>query len=305
MILRALFGDQCVILLPATFNRTTMYPFLGEVIEALDSGKCSKVIFDFSRLNFIEPSGIVVLSNAIEFLRKSGLKVSFDQYKVVKPCLKYLDDSQFFQHYLKKPVFQESAVRGTTIPLHLVASQRTNEYVGFQLLPWIAAETGLAEQSVAALAASFQEIFLNINHHSGVDIGCAFAQHYPNENRIKVAISDFGIGIPAKVRTKVPDVADSVSLELAIEEGFTTLSNVRNRGAGLPVLIQQITQINQGTVLIASGKGQLSAVRDGDGTKITARMSQGYYPGTLIELVLRTDTFRLIAEEGELEPFEW
>jgi hypothetical protein len=102
-----------------------------------------------------------------------------------------------------------------------------------------------------------------------------------------------------------PDLTDSEAIRLACQEGFTTKSNVRNRGAGLSNLIRYVTQRNGGTVLIAAGKGELSAVHGLTDPKITARTSQGFYPGTLVKIILRTNAFQPIAADAELEPFEW
>jgi hypothetical protein len=152
---------------------------------------------------------------------------------------------------------------------------------------------------------SLEEIFHNVNDHSGEGIGCTFAQHFPNKKRIQIAVSDFGKGIPKTVRTKLPLLTDSEAIKKACEEGFTTQSNVKNRGAGLPNLMRYVTQRNNGTVLIASGQANVSAVKGTNGTKVTGRSQSGIYPGTLVQVMLRTDTLEKSAVDTELEPFEW
>lgn len=47
----------------------------------------------------------------------------------------------------------------------------------------------------------------NIKDHTEFDIGSIFAQHFPNKKEVVISVSDFGLGIPDKVRelgTKVP-----------------------------------------------------------------------------------------------------
>lgn len=174
-------------------------------------------------------------------------------------------------------------------------------------MPWIGQEVGLSNESLSALRSSIEEIFHNIRDHSGVGIGCVFAQHYPNKKEIQIAISDFGQGIPTLVRTKLPNIiSDTDALRKACEEGFTTQSNVRNRGAGLANLMRYITLRNNGTVLISSGKAQISAVQKNiNRSKITAKTSDGFYPGTLVRAILRTDTLEQVTKDTELEVFEW
>jgi hypothetical protein len=70
--------------------------------------------------------------------------------------------------------------------------------------------------------------------------------------------------------------------------------------------MRYITQRNNGFVLISSGKAQLSAVKSNSiEPKITARTADGFYPGTLVRAILRTDTLEQAAEDTEIEVFEW
>jgi anti-sigma regulatory factor (Ser/Thr protein kinase) len=282
-----------------------MYTFIDSVINEQLDAKCSKIFFNFGQLQFIEPVGVVVLSNLIEYFKKLNVSVWFKGHTSATLPIKFLDDSGFFKHYLSKSLFESSAVRVTTIPLHLVANDRATEFLYFKLMPWIENEVGLTESSLATVRSSIEEIFHNIRDHSGVNIGCAFAQHYPKKSEIQVAISDFGFGIPQVVRNAIPELTDPEAIRKACEEGFTTRSNVQNRGAGLPHLMRYVTQRNNGTVLIASGKGEISASKSSQGTKLTVRNAEGFYPGTLVRVILRTDTFERVAEDAQLEPFEW
>jgi anti-sigma regulatory factor (Ser/Thr protein kinase) len=282
-----------------------MYKFIEDILTEQQDAKCSRVNFDFSEVSFIEPAGVVVLSNLIEYLKKTGVKVFFKGHKLRTKGTVYLDDSGFFKQYLKAPVFEGSGLRSTTIPLKLIPHTEFTSYLYMRLMPWIGQEVGMSDHSLAALRTSLEEIFHNVNDHSGEGIGCAFAQHFPNQKRIQIAISDFGIGIPNMVRTKMSGLTDSEAIRKACEEGFTTQSNVRNRGAGLPNLMRYVTQRNNGTVLIASGQANVSAAKGSKGTKVTARNQTGVFPGTLVQVVLRTDTLEKSAADTELEPFEW
>lgn len=68
-------------------------------------------------LAFIKPVGITILSNLTELLRKQGVKVSFRDHNGSSAAIRYLDDSLFFEQYLKKKIFEVSEVRATTLPL--------------------------------------------------------------------------------------------------------------------------------------------------------------------------------------------
>lgn len=290
---------------PPTFNASTMYGLVSEIFDENLDARCSSIEFDFSLLQFIEPVGVVILSNIIESLKKSRVKYSLKNHNARTAANTYLDDAGFFRTYGNGTVFPGSHKRSTTIPLRLVANQDATHFLYAELMPWIAQEVGLSDESLAAVRTSIEEVFHNIRDHSGVGVGCVFAQHFPNKNEIQLAISDFGRGIPNSVRTVEAEASDQEALRLACQEGFTTKSNVRNRGAGLPNLMRYIPQRNNGTILVSSGKANVSATKGGSMPKITARSTNGHYPGTLVRVIMRTDTFERLSEDAQREEFEW
>ncbi len=284
----------------------TMQSLIAQVVDEHGEPKFSRVRLDSSRLEFIDPTGVVVLANLVDYMRRVGAKVTVRVIKPYSRGIEYLDDFGFFKYYGGKYLRTDAAIRRTTVPLERVESQRIFAYLDNQLMPWIAARVALEQESLAAVKTCFEEIFHNIDDHSGVKIGCAFAQFFPKNNHIHVAISDYGEGIPVVVRRKLPRLTDEEAVVKACEEGFSTKTNVRNRGAGLPTLIKYVTLRNQGTVLLASGKGELSArYLDGE-TDIRSRTARnGYFPGTLVKVILRTDTFEAMEEDIQSEEFKW
>ena len=308
MIWNVIFPVERTVLLPQAFNADTMLPFLSQVIDEQRNARCSKVVFDFARLSFVEPVGVVVLSNVIEYFRLLKCKVAFKNHSSQTAGTRFLDDSLFFERYLGKKLFGAGTPRSTTIPLNLIHSERAQEYLLKTVMPWVGGSVGMTPESLAGVRVSLEEVLHNVRDHSGVQIGCTFVQHFPNKNRIQIAISDFGAGIPNVVRTKRPEISDPAALRLACQEGFTTQSNVQNRGAGLPTLIKYVTQNNGGNVLIAAGYGALSVAPTPAGPhpyKITTRTADGFYPGTLVRVILRTDTLERAAGDALVEPFEW
>jgi anti-anti-sigma regulatory factor len=200
------------VLLPVNFNADTMQRLLAEVVDEQRDAKCSRVILDFGRLDFIDPVGVVVLSNLIEYFRLLKCRVTFRNHSTPTQAVKFLDDAGFFKRYIGKNVFADSAPRATTVPLELIHSDEAHGYLLNRLMPWIGNEVGLSADSIDAVRASLEEVLHNVRDHSGVKIGCTFAQHFPNRNRIQIAISDFGDGIPTVVRTKHPETSDTAAL---------------------------------------------------------------------------------------------
>lgn len=283
----------------------TMGKFIGSAVDAQRESGAKNIYFDFSSLRFVRPEGVVVLSNTIEHFKQASVKVFFRGHNLNSEANRYLDDSGFFQQYLKQKVFPTSNRRSTTMPLQLFRADAYVPYLYTGLMPWISNEVKLSKDTLETIKTCLEEVFHNIEYHSGVQTGCTFSQHFPKQNRICIAISDFGIGIPTRVRTQIPSATDAAAIREACKEGFTTKSNVKNRGAGLPNLIRYVAQRNSGTVLIHSGEGYLSANRGPAAPSITSRQMEWAYPGTLVHVVLRTDTLEKLESDIEPEEFQW
>ena len=132
-------------------------------------------------------------------------------------------------------------------------------------MPWLAHRLSITKASLADIRSCISELFHNIEDHTEYDIGSIFVQHYPNESRVTISLSDFGLGIPNKVREVIPALSDSEAIERAVEEGFTTKSRATNKGFGLDLLLKTAVIRNDGEVTIYSGNGIVRFYRK-DGT---------------------------------------
>lgn len=309
MIWNILKKQDLTVMLPYRFTREATYAFINLIIDENYDSRCDKLVFDFSNLNFIDPAGVTVLSNLIEFLKLSKVKVVFKSFNVNSTnenAIMYLDDSGFFNHYLNKTLRQHAGVRSTTLPLELVEYSKSYEYMGFRLLPWLASSLNVNEQALATIKVCFQEIYNNIKDHSQVKVGCSFAQYYPQKREIILTVSDFGVGIPFNVVKHNPQLSDHDAIDKACEEGYTTQTTGRNRGAGLDVLIKNVVQKNGGTLIIQSRHGIVHCLkRDGLVTRIP-REANGFYPGTLIYIKLDINNFVYDEFDEEVDKdFSW
>lgn len=306
MILRMITGGGDVtVALPRTFNMNSMRNFIQSAVDKQAETGARTILFDFRHLEFIEPEGVVVLANTIEHFKQAKVRVRFAGHNHAGGAQRYLDDSGFFEHYLGQRLFIGSAPRETTVPFELFPARNYVPYLYGKLMPWIGQSVNLSEDTLSTIRACLEEVFHNIDYHSGVETGCVFAQHFPQKHRICIAISDFGIGIPTRVRTLAKDASDANALRLAVQEGWTTKTNVVNRGVGLSTLLRYITQRNSGTVLIHSGTGYLSATRGPKSSSVTSRHAPWAYPGTLVHVVLRTDTLEQLENDVAPEVFQW
>ncbi len=258
-----------------------------------------EIAFNFGELEFIKPTGVVFLSNFIHWLREQGCHVRFEGLTARSPALRYLDDSLFFEQHFGKKLNQAAKPRSTTRPLVKIANRESYAWLDRNLLPWLSSQTEIPESSFLRLRICLSELFNNIQHHTQYDIGSVFAQHFPNEKEIVVALSDFGCGIPASVRTKLPELSDSDAVLQAVREGFTTQSRSTNKGAGLDYLLRCVVGAHRGSVTIYSHRAMVRF--EGGGTNISAKAFRdvGFSPGTTIEIGLKTGAIEVISEESE------
>ncbi|OPH48611.1 hypothetical protein BC351_09145 [Paenibacillus ferrarius] len=290
--------------LPQSFDKEDIYRFISEILDENNEPKDKEFVFDFYSLQFIRPVGVTVLSNLIGKLHKHGASVSFRcpvPNRLNKWCpISFLDDSMFFKHYLNETLDSFASLRPTTLSLENVTYSRSIEYLS-KAMQWLAGKLNLTKRSLSEIETCLKEVFNNINDHSSEKIGSIFIQQYPKENRVMVAISDFGVGIPHNIQRVKPSLTDSEALRLAVKEGFTTKTTPKNRGAGLDILLHNVVKNNKGYVYIHSNRGILNCEEDGFGGIIfTENNVSGFYPGTLLEINFRTDTI-----ENEEEEFLW
>lgn len=295
---------EVTIPLPRQFEGATLSRVVDSLVTSADGGQLPNAItFDFSTLRFIRPAGVVFLSNLVHWLAGQGTKVSFSNTAYQSAPVRFLDDSLFFEQHGGSKLRASAAPRGTTLPLMEIAHEESHGWVRLHLVPWLATRLSITQASLNSIAACTSELFNNIKDHTKHDIGSIFVQHYPKEKRVTISVSDFGIGIPAKVREKRPDLKDYDAIILAVQEGFTTKSDPGNRGAGLDYLLRTVVLGNGGEVTIYSLGSIVKFVNDGTNIRPVVIQNGGFCPGTTIDINFRTDTIEVLPEGPE--DLEW
>ncbi|MDX8291436.1 ATP-binding protein [Metabacillus indicus] len=293
--------------IPSKFTRQSMYTLLEQVIDGDLRPKSTDIRFLFNELTFIEPVGVTILSNLIEWLNKRDVMVYMKRPSVTEDKwdpIKYLDDSMFFKKYFGETLTSNAAVRSTTIRLQQISYSDSYQWLDSNFISWLSSRLSLTKQSLVDIKMCFGEIFNNIQDHAQQNIGCIFAQHFPAKNIVSIAISDFGVGIPNNIKKVYnPFLNDAQALEKAVEEGFTTKSTPRNRGVGLYTLIKNVVEDNGGSLHIHSNYGILNCTMGYTVPNYKSYIADSYYPGTLLEINIRTDQIPNIEEDEE--EFEW
>lgn len=264
-----------------------------------------KYSIDFGMIEFVEPAGMVCLSNLIDFLRKKGSVVDLVNYNHTQKASVYLDDAGFFKTYLGKSI-RSCGFRETMYSMNRIECEYNPRMkIDNDILPWLARQFGMKVEAVSALGTCIGEVFNNVLDHSGERIICFFAQHFPNKREIKIAVSDFGVGIPANIKKNFGgNFSDAEAIVKATERERTTRSEPHNRGMGLDNIITNIVGLNKGKVEIFSYNGYVNCTWNGDRiVKNKEELSKGFCPGTLIDITIRRDTF--VPDEIEEVAWSW
>lgn len=289
--------------IPYKLRKETIHLLINDVINSDLRPVSDNIRLNFSNLTFIEPSGVTLLYNLILWLMKNGTSVVVTYPSQPNKALKYLDDSQFFALFIGKTITKFAAQRSTTLKLQNISCEDSIQWLDLGFAPWLSMNINEPINSLTTIKMCFGELFNNIKDHAQESTGCIFGQHYPRTNTIIISISDFGVGIPNNISKIRPSLNDAEALEYAIEEGVTSKTQPKNLGVGLHTLVKNVVEGNGGNVYIRSNYGILNCNEVNNVLNVSSTLSPIYYPGTYIEVVLRTDNIKNIVDFEE--EFEW
>lgn len=218
------------------------------------------------------------------------------------PAINFLDDSLFFEQHVGELLDPASRPRNTTQPLVELRHSECVSWTDGRLIPWLSESSGVPGDELQEFRVCLLELFHNIQDHTELDVGSVFAQWYPNENRLLLAVADFGPGIPTTVRSVEPELGDAPAIIRAFQDGFSAKSIPQNRGAGLHYLAQNVVLNLAGRLTVQSRGGAVNFEQSGTTVRSVPYTVQGFCPGTLVQVEVRTD--RIAFETGNGD-FEW
>jgi hypothetical protein len=192
--------------LPYELNGITLRRVTQALIDGCPNGLPNNVFINFAGLGFIKPAGVTFLSNLIMWLASKNVAVRFTGHDRNTGVLRFLDDSLFFEKHLGAKLTQWATPRSTTRPLVHAHHGQSQDEIRNRFVPWLSNRLSISKASLHDFQVCLLELFNNIQDHSSLEIGCLFAQHFPNMNQVGVAIADFGIGIPSAVRRIHPEL---------------------------------------------------------------------------------------------------
>ncbi|MCK5202187.1 MAG: ATP-binding protein [Spirochaetales bacterium] len=194
-----------------------------------------------------------------------------------------LERNGFLAFFGQKRVFD---YQDTTIPYQVLSTEDDrffNNYV-FKEFVSKAELPKMTRVLKNKLTESIYEIFINAKMHSGTSKIFVCGQFFPKKKKIEFMITDTGYGIKNVVNNRFNANLSAVqAIEWAVKDRNTTKENISG-GIGLSLLYEFIS-INKGKVQIISNEGfwQLS------NGKITTNTFENEFPGTIVNISVRTD----------------
>lgn len=289
--------------LPRQFKASALFTLVEQHFDQMNNLP-DKVVFNFAGLGFALPSGVVFLSNLSRFLIRNSTQVEFRGMDVRNAATRFLDDALFFEQHIGAKLSPQSRPRPTTQPLQEIRHHNSHAWLRATFIPWLSNCSSIPEVALAEVTTCLAELFNNINDHTAFDVGCLFAQWFPQRNRLCISIADFGAGIPNAVRSVEPKLSDHQAIERAFEDGFSSQSTPRNRGVGLHLLLQNVVERFHGNITVRSQTGFVKHEMIGNSVRTVSYIDQGFCPGTMIDIEFRTDLISL-EDIGEPVEFEW
>lgn len=296
------------IVLPENLNKFSIRDVVINFRQYVDDwSNGSELLIDMTKVEFIDPAGMISLSNIIQWSQKiKEVDLTFivdinTLNKKNRQAMEYLSDCGFFANFGEPAIFKHPQLRSTTLALKEVETHQAYQWKQLELMSWLRKQTH-RQNEFSSIGVAIDEIFNNISDHSKENIGCIFGQFYPKTNQIVISISDFGVGIPQTIRQKFGlELTDDELIEYALTEGVSSQSVPQNRGAGLSNIMKTLTRDSIARVTIISNCGMIEL---SDNQVVERKLFQESYPGTFFELVIDVANEKLYDSEEE-EEFEW
>lgn len=273
--------------------------------NAIKNNRRNKVVFDFTKTPFLQPYHLTSLACLIEEYKQSGATIQVNSKKKteVGTFLKYTKFENFWVPGFDRNFCFRSEITNT-MPIWKNESERIDSFA--TRAQEFYSSHSIKGKDLTPLRLTVVEALNNISDHSDSKVsGFVSTQYFKSKSELVISICDFGKGIPWKVNQYLKQegekqVKDIDALLKALEKGFSTKSNPRNRGFGLDTILSNVKASN-GEMEIVSNRAYLSKKMQGSRMKIVRDDLQFSFPGTYLVIKLNTRKFQDIGLEQEDE----
>lgn len=268
------------------------------------------VTFDFRLCRFLRPNAIAFLGGLARLIERRGYSAIFDWDTLNDPVKAILRQNGFASAF---GYARALGFPGNSIPYREDIGQsndidvsQSNDIIDYLAYEWLGRGwVHVSDKLRNAIVGRVWEIYANAFLHAKSKIGVfSCGQFFWRMGLLKLAVIDFGVGIPSTVREFFKDdssakrFAATSCLRWAFEPGNSTIEGT-GRGIGLDML-KEFVYANGGILEIYSENGYaLFRPR----TQKYGKLSSSF-EGTAVNITLRCDE-RLysLVEEGPAGPW--
>jgi len=265
------------------------------------------VTFDFTRCGFLRPNAIAFLGGLARLIQSQNRSGTFDWETVSDPVLEILRQNGFAAEFGYEDV---SGGPGNSIPYRedqTESSDAKDEIIDYLTHEWLGhGWVHVSPELRNTIVGRVWEIYANAFLHSKSDLGVfSCGQFFWRMGLLKLAVVDFGFGIPATVREffrddpRAKQFSAPACLEWAFKRGTSTKAESTGRGIGLD-LLKEFVDANAGILEIYSEDGYaLFRPRTQEYGKLSSS-----FEGTAVNITLRCDERRYsLVKEGPAGPW--
>jgi len=258
--------------------------------EMLNINENEGIFIDFSKADFLYPSGInilLIIGKHLQITKRCKIRQNFPENPEVK---NFLVESGFSEEAkVKIPVDKSIPPHNGKYIYKIRQFGWPDDYHVEELIKVIEEELALSDKVRLDAHENLTELILNVQQHSRSPIHCfIIGQGYTKTNRVRFCIGDAGISIKNHLGAKYSELLnkDAVeSIEKALIEGITGAPGNQNSGVGLSYF-RKFVHTCGGSFTILSNNGLYSEEAGILKPSIKKRTLDFEFPGTLIDFTI-------------------
>ncbi len=288
-------SDKLTVYIPTIKDTQQHFNTLFKLHADVERYPGNTVIYNFSKCRALYPNAIAFLYGLARYLQSTSKDVYVDTGSLKAKIRDMLTQNGFIQKIEGKDYTETDAL----IPLReykIKESEPTIDYLKNRWLnkSWI----NLSDKVRNAITGNVWEVYENAFEHAGSVIGM-FSCGQRIGDRVKLAIIDFGSGIPHNVFSLLGSRSHTATagqaLRWAFQPGNTTKGG--NRGMGLD-LLKSFVKVNNGLLEVYSGGAH--AIINTDREKYLCKRIS--FRGTLIYITFMCDDRYYCFASEEIPP---
>jgi anti-sigma regulatory factor (Ser/Thr protein kinase) len=265
------------------------YAYLFKLWRTIQENPHADFTFKFTGCGFLQQNAVAFIGGLVRLVLHRGNDVYFQLSSIQDNVRVNLEQNGFLhqlgfteQGYARRPW------KGNSIPYREDKKHDDDSFVDYLSEKWLGRNWIDVDDSLKDhITQPIIEAYINVFDHANSPIGViTCGQYYPQRKRLKLAMVDFGIGIPNSVRSfqNDPNLPSEEAIEWAFQKGTTTKKgNPVARGVGLEFL-KDFIEDNGGKLEIYSDTGY---ARIESGREETYSKRRIGFDGTLVQITLQ------------------